>query len=281
MNKRFWYYFNVAMASIASAATLFCSVAPGNWHGTETWCLAIVILVAIAIVCACYAWIQTVPKESISIKINPNLRIDVFKGDLFEQKNIVVIPVNEYFDTHVNDVIVAHNTIHGKFIDDNFRNDEDALYEQIDTQIKTIQDRLTVNDRIHAGSRSVRYPIGTCADIQVDGTTYVLFALTHFDHEDKAYLPKEEFAGAIIKLMNHLAAICNNRPVYMPLFGTGLSRLNETHQRVLLFIIDTISFSCPIAINAGLNIVVYPTDMAKVNLNKVEDFFSEALGEID
>lgn len=111
----------------------------------------------------------------------------------------------------------------------------------------------------------------------MDGKIFVLFALTHFDEDDKAFLPKAEFGQVVIKLMEHLAVIANNRPVYMPLFGTGLARLNETHQRVLLFIIDTIDFSCPVAINAGLNIVIYNNDFARVNLNKVEDFMSEAL----
>ena len=260
---------------------MFCAVAPKDWLEVHTWCITIFILAVIFIICANFAWSQTELKESISIKLSPNLRVNVFKGDIFKQKNIVVIPVNEYFDTRVDDVIVAHRTIHGKFIDDYFRNNEDALYQQIDAQIHNTQDSTIVNDRVHAGARTIKYPIGTCANIQVGDTIYVLFALTHFDSEDKAFLPKEQFANAIIKLMNHLATISNNRPVYMPLFGTGLSRLNETHQRVLLFIIDTISFSCPVAINAGLNIVVYTTDMAKVNLNRVESFFSETLGDIE
>lgn len=281
MNKKFFYYFNIALAAIASAATLFCAVAPENWLGTRTWCLTFGILAVIAVICAYFAWSQTDLKESISIKISPNLRVNVFKGDLFKQKSIVVIPVNEYFDTHVDDMIIAHRTIHGKFIDEHFRNKEDELYQLIDSQIHQAQGATPNLHRPHAGGRNIKYPIGTCADVVVGDTIYVLFALTHFDDEDKAYLPKEEFGNAIIKLMNHLASISNNRPVYMPLFGTGLSRLNETHQRVLLFIIDTISFSCPVAINAGLNIVVYPTDMVKVNLNKVENFFSETLGDVD
>lgn len=281
MNKKFFYYFNIALAAIASAATLFCAVAPENWLGTRTWCLTFGILAVIAVICAYFAWSQTDLKESISIKISPNLRVNVFKGDLFKQKSIVVIPVNEYFDTHVDDIIIAHRTIHGKFIDEHFRNKEDELYQLIDSQIHQTQGATPNFHRPHAGGRNIKYPIGTCADVVVGDTIYVLFALTHFDDEDKAYLPKEEFGNAIIKLMNHLASISNNRPVYMPLFGTGLSRLNETHQRVLLFIIDTISFSCPVAINAGLNIVVYPTDMVKVNLNKVENFFSETLGDVD
>ena len=280
MNKKFVYYFNVAMASLASLATLFCSFAPDNWFKDRTWCATIFILVLVFLACAWFAWIQTELKESLSIKLNENLRVNIFKGDLFKQKSIVVIPVNEYFDTRVDDIIVAHRTIHGKFIDSYFMNNEDTLYNQIQQKLSEIdyEDNFY---RKNSGARTKKYPIGTCADVVVGDTIYVLFALTHFDDEDKAYLPKEEFGNAIIKLMNHLAAISNNRPVYMPLFGTGLSRLNETHQRVLLFIIDTISFSCPVAINAGLNVIVYPTDMVKVNLNKVENFFSEALGDLD
>ncbi len=264
------------MAALASLATLFCSFAPVNWFNDRTWCATFFILALVFIACAWFAWSQTGLKGSITIKLNENLRVNVYKGDLFRQKNIVVIPVNEYFDTRVDDVIIAHRTIHGKFIDNNFQNNENALYELIQRQLTGVEYEEN-NNRIHTGARTRKYPIGTCADIQIGDTIYVLFALTHFDQEDRANLPKEEFSSAIIQFMDHLRTIANNRPVYMPLFGTGLARLNETHQRVLLFIIDTISFSCPWAINAGLNIVIYPTDMIKVNLNKVEDFFSETL----
>lgn len=279
MNKKFWFYFNAALASIASLATLFCAVAPDSWlPNPRTWCFAIIFLAVIFIICSYYSWYQTELKEKISIKINPNLRVNVFKGDLFEQKDIIVIPVNEYFDMQVDDVIIAHRTLHGMFVDKYFKDNTEELYRIISAQLAGIA-FTEVNGRIHSGARSRKYPIGTCVKVEKNGKIFVLFALTHFDHEDKAFLPKEEFASAIVSLMKYLSEIANNRPVSMPLFGTGLARLNETHQRVLLFILDTIDFSCPVSINAGLNIVVYSGDMAKVNLNKAEEFMSETIRE--
>ena len=280
MSKKFWFYFNAAVASAASAVTLFCAFAPNDWFGQHTWCKATLALAILAIICWLYGLAQTGEKSKISLKISPNLRLNIQGGDLFKQRDIVVIPVNEYFDTKVDDVIIARRTIHGKFIEKYFRGNEDGLYQAIDQALQgTAFDRN--EQRVHPGGRVKKYPIGTCADITVGDITFVLFALTHFDEQDKAYLSREEFAEAIKKLMDHLSQIANNRPVYMPLIGTGLARLNQTHQRILLYIIDTIDFSCPVAINAGLNIMIYEGDMNKVNLGKIEEFYNETFNNIE
>lgn len=280
MSKKFWFYFNASVASLASAVTLFCAFAPENWLGERTWCLTILILAGIAFVCWLYGLAQTETKDKISLKVSPGLRVNIFAGDLFQYKNVVVIPVNEYFDTRVDGVIIDRKTVHGQFIERYFHDNEDGLYRQIEAALQGVE-YVADNVRQHAGARLKKYPVGTCADIVVGETTYVLFALTHFDADDKAFLPREEFAGAIKSLMEHLAHIAGNHPVYMPLLGTGLARLNQTHQRILLYIIDTIDFSCPVTINAGLNIVVYHGDMNKVNLNKVEEFYNDTFHDIE
>lgn len=280
MSKKFWFYFNAAVASLASAVTLFCAFAPVHWYDSRTWCATVIILVIIGAICWLYGLAQTEEKDKITLKVSPGLRVNIFSGDLFGQKDIVVIPVNEYFDTRCDNVIIDKKTVHGQFIEKYFHGNEDALYHAIEGALQGVpyEEDLT---RIHDGARQKKYEIGTCADVVIGNTTYVLFALTHFDCDDKAYLPREEFAGAIKRLMEHVAHIAGNKPVYMPLLGTGLARLNQSHQRILLYIVDTIDFSCPVTISAGLNIVVYHGDMKKVNLNKVEEFYNDTFHDIE
>lgn len=274
---RFWSHFNTALAAWASVITLFVTFLPQPTR--IPWCTALCILALICIVCCFYATHQTARKKRISLSISSNLRINISEGDILQCKGIVVIPVNEYFDTKVDDVIIDKKTIHGQFVQRFFKNKEDVLYEKIE---RALQKTKSSSDscRKHFGARTKKYELGTCADVVVGNTRYVLFALTHFDKDDKAYLERSEFAEAIKRLMTHLSKVAGNHPVYMPLFGTGLSRLNRSHQRVLLHIIDTIDFSCPEAINAGLNIVIHPNAMKNINLNQVEDYFNDTFHEI-
>lgn len=71
-----------------------------------------------------------------------------------------------------------------------------------------------------------------------------------------------------------MAGICENRPVYMPLFGTGLSRINLPAQQVLHYLTDTILFTPPLTILGGLNIVIKSLEDSGVNLNRIEDIFN-------
>ena len=156
---------------------------------------------------------QTQPKNSIVLTIR-DFRIHISFGDLFAKKGIVVIPVNEYFDTIVDDHIIAHKTIHGQFIDKYFANDIAALDSMIDREL---QGKPTEVPRYHRNHAKVTpYPVGTCIDIVHNGVTYVLFALTKFNEKDVAYLEKKYFGDAIRGLMSHLHSMNNDRPVYMP-----------------------------------------------------------------
>lgn len=42
--------------------------------------------------------------------------INIIMGDIFKKKGLKVISFNEYFDTVVDDKIIASNTLHGQYI---------------------------------------------------------------------------------------------------------------------------------------------------------------------
>ncbi len=62
---------------------------------------------AILLVSALYALITVWPKNKIKLKLTEKVKAEVFFGDLFSAKEIIVIPVNEYFDTIV-ELSVGH-----------------------------------------------------------------------------------------------------------------------------------------------------------------------------
>ena len=115
--KNFLQQFTIALAAISSAVTciafLFQDMANEILYSTPRKSL---ILITIVILCWIYSCYMNQRKTKVSFNFNQQFKLTVEKGDIFDKKGIIVIPVNEYFDTHVGDGIISHSSIHGKWI---------------------------------------------------------------------------------------------------------------------------------------------------------------------
>ena len=74
--------------------------------------LTILCFLLLATICTLVEFLN----RKCTFRIRNNLKINIFYGDLFEQKGNIIIPVNEYFDTIVDDKIIAEKTLHGQFV---------------------------------------------------------------------------------------------------------------------------------------------------------------------
>ena len=241
-------------------------------------CCGIILLLLIGLICYIYAEYQTWQRKSVTIDVEQHLKLTISEGDLFAQEGIILIPVNEYFDVHVGDGIIDPGSIHGLFIRKYFSDKKQELNGLIQDYLSRYCQDKKVRDVEGRGPlcNSGKYQLGTCVDIAIDGKTYVLFALTHFNEKNKAFVGRFELHEVIQSMMSHVSEICESHPVSMPLFGTGLSRIQRSPQRILHFIIDCIDFECSDKeIPGGLNIKILSLDDTKVNLNDIANIFEE------
>lgn len=220
-------------------------------------------ILIICVLCSCFI---TSRKSSVSFKFNNQFILTVEKGNIFTKKGIIVIPVNEYFDTHVGDGIISPNSVHGKWINAFFRDRVTELDAIITRALSSKQPRGSVQ---RAPAKSRKYDLGTCINLQEGENTYVLVALTQFDGDNHAFLDRKDYAIVIDKLMSHLQTMHIEGPIYMPLMGTGLSRLGRSPQRILHFLIDAIDFKySDYTFPNGMFIEIY--NINQVNLNQLE-----------
>ena len=270
LSRDFWKYFFAAVGTISSVVTLISFVFEIHNPG----CLVIVsYIVGVLLVSILFAVWQTWRKRSLSINISNNLIVKVAEGDLFsyaKDGNFVIIPVNEYFDTLVDDKVIHQNTLHGQFINKYYHYNRNELHDQIesffsDNGIKGEQDA----NRKSEGYK-VKYPLGTSAIIEKDNTHFVLLALTHFDEHDHAYVELSEFGRSISMMYNFISNKVGGKPVYMPLMGMGMSRLNQTAQFILKYTLDTIMGMKDLAIPGVIHIIVYPPTAKILNLNEIK-----------
>lgn len=275
-SKKYWEYFFIALAALSSVVTLlgFIFESDINWKDISL-CVKFIILILIIFGCMFYACLMTSRKSKITFKFNPQFILTIEEGDLFDKKGIIVIPVNEYFDTHIGDGIISSNSIHGKFVNSIFKDRIDELNTIITDALKNRP--CEYNASRQKGNKQ-KYELGTCIDVKEGDNIYVLVALTHFDKDNHAYLERKDFPIVFDKLIFHLNDISMQveKSIYMPLMGTGLSRLKRSPQRILNFLVDAIDFKYSgDTFPYGFFVEIY--DINQVNLNQLENHFDNDL----
>lgn len=276
MKKQFWKLFATAIAALSAAATL--STALFNLDFVkESWIYGTIGGVVVIVGSLIFAGWQVRSAKSISLSLSSEQKVIISEDDLFQKKGIICIPFNEFFDTHVGDGVVDKESVHGIFISKYFNDRIAELENKISKQLTGINS-IECKRRIES-CPSKKYPLGTCVDIRDGENLYVLFALSHFNENDNAYLNRAEYTDVIQKLIDHLSTIAENKSVYMPLFGTGLTRLRRTPQRVLLHLIDTLDFYEKLSIPGGINIVIKSLRSKNINLNTIEYLVKEGITE--
>ena len=97
-----------------------------------TWwqCLLILLAAFVVVTVIVYFVLRYYQHRSYTTKINGK-SVTIKTGNLFHETGWKVIPFNEYFDTQVDDVIIAHSSLNGIMIDDHIDGKCDELNKVI------------------------------------------------------------------------------------------------------------------------------------------------------
>ena len=261
--KQFFKHFLDAVGTLSAFATLIAFVGP--WKSPEYSSFGCLII------SLTYTYFQIQTIRSLTILMRPQLQVTVKEGDVLKERGIIVIPVNNYFDTIVDDVIISKKSVHGQFVLQYLAENPDVeqLNKLISDDLKKRYHRSTPTNRTVGNTAS--WALGCCADIEWKGNIYVLFAFTNFDNENHASIHPAQVPNVLSKLTKHLSEIATDKPIYMPLFGTGLSRLGKSHKRTLLFLLDCIEYMSveSVKIPAGVTIDIKSLRKTDINLDDI------------
>ena len=111
---------NTAFAILAGIETLFAvsAISLEKFWGDYSWIIKLLFVIVIFLIIDVVIFIikHSLAKDGISLNIR-GIKVNIRKGDIFKANGWKVIAFNEYFDTQVDGIIIAHNTLNGKFID--------------------------------------------------------------------------------------------------------------------------------------------------------------------
>ena len=211
--------FTVGFAILATIGTIIevSEISLESIYGNYSWiiklicviCLFFVIVVATFTIKYCYT------KNGISLKIR-GIKVNIKQGDIFKAKGWKVIAFNEFFDTTVDDIVIAHNTLNGNFIDNYVESIED-----LQKTISIVED----NPKLKRYTRDDRfaYPLGRIITYK----DYMLLAFTHFENNE-AHLTQKDYEDCLRVMWVEICRTYANKPIFIPLLGSSITRFDGT-----------------------------------------------------
>ena len=260
-----WFYGLLSAVSVlTSIVFLFVNI--------EQQYKTIAGIIAILIFSLIYAgiWIYANKRNSISLTIN-NSTVEVKFGDLFsEESDWKAIAFNEYYDTIVDDKIIARSTLNGMYIDKFFADNVDELDKAIASDAHLTTKVLSQNPQRRNG-KITKYQLGSVCIVG----EYLLTALTHFDSDNKAHIEMHEYISFLLSFWDEVDRIYAGKTIAIHVFGSGITRFKKydmvSDQELLELIIwsfkvSRIKFTYP----SKVKIVVYNGKRDKVNLQALK-----------
>lgn len=202
-------------------------------------------------------------KNEVTLNIR-GMKVIVKEGDIFTSNGWKLIPFNEYFDTQVDDVIIAHSSLNGKYIDSLGDDDKEALKLAIAADNKSPLQRYDSSD----GAKT-RYELGTIKVFQ----EVMMLALTHFNEQNEAHTNRAEYEHTLRKMWKEIRRTHQGKPINIPLIGGGLTQLDDMtekpNEQLLKCILCTLRTSS-VTFDENVQITIILTKKALETVNLYE-----------
>lgn len=258
--------------AVLSVISLFSSFALIAIKIPDDNCIRITIAVLLSIVLLIVyiiMWFIANFQKKATLSINNSTMI-VKTGNIFEESELKVIAFNEYFDTLVDNVIIAENTLNGAYIKSEIDNINE-LNEQIDSNSIMNKKVLEINENRPAGKKK-RYKLGTI----YKNNDFLITALTRFDNDNRAFLNMDDYINFLLNFWNEIDIIYAGRSVSIPLLGSGITRfkgydaISEQELLELLiwsFKVSRTKFTYP----SKVSIIIHESKKDKINFYKLKE----------
>lgn len=240
----------------------------------------VILFIAFLIYIFIRMWWKANHQNTVKLKIN-NTKVRIYEGNIFEllqhapeerKGELCIIAVNDYYDTIIDDRIIAKKSLHGQYISQIDKEGKLAKLNEIienDELLNKANNREDVPGR--KKGRKVRYSIGSVVEFE----SYVLAAFAKFDENNKAYLSAEEYTRFWMRFWENIDEIYAGRTLHIPLIGAGIARFRNgkpSKQELLEVMLWTLKISGfhNTYGDKEINIVIYKSDIPDVDFYHIQ-----------
>lgn len=243
--------------------------------------ILMILFLIILIIIFIYIWYKASSQNRADIIIN-NTNVSILEGNIFysldagnieKNNSINIIPVNDYFDTIVDDCIISKKSLHGQFI---YKIKKQGKFEQLENAIQTDEYLNIKSDKKYIANRRLgrkyRYRLGSIIEFE----SYVLAAFSRFDDDNKAYISAQEYTDFWMCFWNNIDRIYAGRTINIPLIGAGITRFRDgkpTKQELLEIILWTLKISGfqNTYADRGINILISKEDLTFIDFFRIQN----------
>lgn len=200
-------------------------------------------------------------------------KVCVRTGDLFKQDGVIVVAVNDFFDTLVDDIHIRKASVHGQTILRFWPGNVAELDEKIDAALQGKPFETVMRD---GRAKTKRYPIGTSIYLSNgNGKRFIFVALTTTDPQ--THMTSATLDGLIAAVRGTLVTArhyANGACILFPLMGSGTARLNLPHIALLSTILSAIlAESNRLKVSDEIDIVLRGELAAMINYSAIKEMW--------
>jgi Thoeris protein ThsA, Macro domain len=210
-----------------------------------------------------------------SIQITSNAltsEINILFGDIFTQKGLTAISVNEYFDSTVDDRHVAKRSLHGIMLTKCWAGNITHWDSQIVTSLSSITP-IPHNNNRPPPAKNIKYEIGTTAIVRTpeNNKPFLCVALSETDANLTASADSFMLNKALRELLTKARIECADKPLNIPLMGNGLAKTGIKPNIIIdLILLAIFEESKNGRITGQINIVLHKSMKSKINLSTIK-----------
>ncbi len=225
------------------------------------------IVVVSAIIALFRAWPKTSFSESFT---NPDVRIGIKIGNIFDQSGHLVVGFSDTFDTEIGDV-VSKDSLQGQFLMSIYENNKNKLDADLDA---LLQNEQSEEDSQKTRGKNKRYKIGTVITLSGLNRKFFCCAYSRMGADLKATSDINSLWESLQNLWNKIRIEGEQKTIVMPVIGTNLARVPGISFKlpINLILLSFIINSRVETISKELVLIIREEDKEKVNLLEIQDF---------
>ncbi len=237
--------------------------------------ITLLIWITVTLIYYCYSLISMNNIKSITLSIQGST-FEIKSGNIFESSDLKVINFNEYFDTQVDNKVIAKNSLNGKFIVDILNDNTKELDSEIEKQLAG---KIVANNKNRKLGKKKQYNLGEIVEYK----DYLLTSLTKFTDDNRAILSLKDYLSFLMNFWDNLDKVYANRCVTITLFGSSsLTRFTDAYEIndqdlieiiIWTFKISKIKFKYP----TKITMVLSDDLIRKINLYKIKEMYKNGL----
>lgn len=215
------------------------------------------VLICSSFVSFIYGVYHIWPRRKLFKKFNAsNTSIELVVGDIFEQEGNFAIGSSNFYDTNFD---IANLSLKSQLINRCFNSDTDHIDRLIEQSLDE-QEISGVIDNQKTNGKNLKYPIGTVVKLSQNNRFIFTLIISElmFEGTRKHTLSNPELLNnALNKFWAFLKTEGRMKPISVPVFGSGLARINLSYKLLVQSIIlSFVTFSKTTRITEKLTIVV-------------------------